>query len=587
MTDNVHVTVAPTSFIMAAGDITEATATVRNGGQTVDQFTFSIDGLNPDWYNLSASSVALFPNDQQNLKIFIHPTKSDESTAGSYNFQLIVASQENPDKKANVELTLEIKVVPELTLEIAPQRIVGRRGTYRILASNPGDTTTTLQLEAVDDEAILHYNLRPRRLTVPSGGYSESFLEIRLGWMDFFIGERECNFQVLAALPDSDEVKTVSGQLAISPWYKPLQQIRLPRIQLPHLMQPPSIESFVATTKDKRRFKLIWSVRRAAKVKLDDVDVKQQGEREVSPTETTSYVLAASNKYGNASQTVDVHPLVIPKGKISDRIRVLMLPTELEANAGGIPVISTVKVQNMGEIVDKFSGEIVGLEESWYSWSASSIALMPQATDQVQISFHPPKMKGVQSGIYPFAVVVRSQSRQEESTIVTGQLEVLPSAEFMMNVAPIRVSCRRRASFRINLVNSGVSNAEIFIEATDYDESLRFRIKNTRPIVDAWQTIEVPIVAKPKRGSIVGDRKRYDITVTARTAEGNPQSVRCEMYHRPFLNSWRPIKALIIFVIIAIVVNYIVGFGGGWLNLFKNPQEWLYEVIRHVRGWFS
>jgi len=156
-----------------------------------------------------------------------------------------------------------------------------------------------------------------------------------------------------------------------------------------------------------------------------------------------------------------------------------------------------------------------------------------------------------------------------------------------MNVAPFRVSCRRKASFRINLVNRGVSNAEIFIEATDYDESLRFRIKNKSPIVDAWQTTAVPMIAKPKRGSIVGERKRYDITVAARTAEGNPQSVHCEMHHRPFLNSWRPIKLLIIFVIIAVVVNYIVGFGGGWISLFKNPQEWLYEVIRHVRGWFS
>ena len=125
------------------------------------------------------------------------------------------------------------------------------------------------------------------------------------------------------------------------------------------------------------------------------------------------------------------------------------------------------------------------------------------------------------------------------------------------------------------------------MDATDYDESLRFRIKNKSPIVDAWQTTEVPIVAKPKRGSIVGEGKRYSITVSASTAEGTPQSVHCEMHHRPLLNSWRPIKIFIILVIIAIVVNYIVGFGGGWTNLFRNPQEWLYEVIRHVKGWFS
>ena len=592
MTDNIQVAVAPTAFSIAAGDIAEATATVRNTGQTVDQFIFSIDGLNPDWYNLSTSSVALFPNDQENLKIFIHPTESDESTAGSYTFQLIVASQENPDNKVNTELTLYIKVIPELRLNITPQRIVGRKGIYRILATNPGDTDITLQLEAVDDEAILHYKLQPERLTVPGGGYSESILGVRLGWMDFFIRERECNFQVLATVSDSDEVKTINGQLATTAWYRPLQRIRwprirLPRIKLPSVRRPPSIVSFKAITEDKRRFTLIWSVKRATEIKLDDEDIDQQGEREVSPARMTGYVLRASNKHGNVSQTVDVHPIVLPEIKTSDRIRVLMLPPEIEVNAGGVPVISAVEVQNIGEIVDKFFVEIEGLEKSWYSQSASSVALMPQATEQVQVSFHPPKTKGVRAGNYPFAVVVSSRSIQEESTIVIGQLEILPSAEFTMKVAPMRVSCRRKAKFRINLINRGVSNAEVFIEATDYDENLRFRIKNNSPIVDPWQTTEIPIIAKPKRGSIVGERKRHDITISAKTVDGPPQSVHCEMHHRPFLSSWRPVKILIILVIVAIVLNYIIGLGGGWVNLFTNPQEWFYEVIRHVKGWFS
>ena len=577
--DIVQVSVAPTAFVLSFGDVAEANATVRNNGQNVDQFIFSIEGLNPDWYNLSNSSVALFPNDQENLKIFIHPTKSDESTAGSYTFRLVVASKNSPKIKASVELRLDMKVVPELRLEVTPQRIIGRKGTYKIIAVNPGDTTATMQLEAADDDAILHYKLRPARLTVPGGGRSESLMEVKLGWTDFFIGERECDFYVMAILADSGEVKTVSGQLAITPW--------APHIPLLPLTQPPSIASFVVDTRDKRKFKLEWLVRQATEVKLDDVDVSQQGEREVSPTRATTYLLSASNKYGKVSQTVNVYPVVVPERKTSDRIRVLMLLTELKANAGGTLIPLAVEVQNMGDIVDKFSVQIEGLEESWYTRSASSLALMPRATGQVQVSFHPPKIKGVQSGTYPFAVAVRSQSRSEECTIVISQLKVLPSVDFTMKVAPIRLSCRRKGCFRVNLVNRGVSSAEIFIEATDSEEGLRLRLKNKKPIVDAWQTTEVQMVAKPKRNSIVGEMKRYDITVTAKSTEGDPQLVHCELHHRPFINSWRPIKALIIIIIIAFVVNYIAGFGGGWSDLFTNPQEWLYEVIRHVRGWLS
>ncbi len=415
-------------------------------------------------------------------------------------------------------------------------------------------------------------------MTVPGGGHSESVLHVRLGWMDFFVGERECNFQILATLSDTNDVKTISSQLVTIPWYRPLQ--------LPWLSRRPTITSFTATTEDKSAFMLIWSVKRATEVKLDDVEIDQQGVREVSPATATSYVLTAANKSGRVSRTVDVEPILLPEKKVSYKIRVLMSPTELEVSAGGMPAITTLEIQNLGETVDKFSIEIEGLVEPWYSRSASSIALMPQATGQVQISFRPPKTKGVQSGTHPFAVTVRSQSMQEESAIVRGQLEILPSVEFTVNVAPMRVSCRTKGTFRIKLANRGVSTADVFIEANDYEEGLRFRIKNKSNLVAAWHTIEVPMIAKPKRGSIVGERKRYDITVTATTVDGSSQSVRCEMHHRLFIGSWRPIRNIIILVVIAFVVHCFVGLGGGWKDLFTSPQEWLYTIIRLIRGWF-
>jgi len=116
---------------------------------------------------------------------------------------------------------------------------------------------------------------------------------------------------------------------------------------------------------------------------------------------------------------------------------------------------------------------------------------------------------------------------------------------------------------------------------------LRFRIKNMGPLIAAWETIEVPVVAKPKRSSVVGQTKRYDITIAARTPDGNSQSVHCEMYHRPLIGSWRPIRVIIILVVIVFVLHYVAGLGGGWSELIKNPMEWFYAAIRHVRGWFS
>ena len=585
MPDKIEVAIEPTALAVAPGDTAEATATLRNLGQTVDQLTITIEGLDPGWYTLPVSSVALFPNDQDKLRIVLHPPEAAKAEAGSYPFQIKVSSQENPEEVATVDLTVEIRALPELELSISPQRVTGRKGLYQIVVNNPGDVGTTLNLEASDAEGMLRYSLRPETLTVPAAGRSESTLEVRLGWMAFFGGEKEFDFQVLAAPPGAEEAKTINGQLVRIPWYKTLPQIRLP-----WLARPPAIATFKATTEDKREFNLSWAVKRATEVKLDDEDVDRQGEIVVNPTETTKYVLTASNKYGSSSQTVEVKPRPVPKAKVSDRIRGSLAPTELQVYAGGVPAQATLQLQNLGEIVDKFLVEIEGLDEAWYSRSASSIALMPQATDQVQISVQPPKRKGVKAREYPFAVTVRSQSTPEEAASVVGQLEVLPLVEFKPGVRPYRVSCRRKGTFRINLANTGVSDINFALEATDMDEGLRFRFKNESPVVPAWNTVEVPMIARPKRGSMVGEKKRYDITVTAIAGEGNTQSVNCELHHNPFIGSWRPIvrviRAIIVLALLGVAIYFLIQWGGGWKVLTSSPQTWVNQLIRTVEGWF-
>jgi len=417
--------------------------------------------------------------------------------------------------------------------------------------------------------------------------------------MAFFGGEKTFDIQVLAQHPETGEAKTIDGQLVRIPWYrtlrtwyKTLPQIRLPRIQLPWLTRPPAIGTFKATTEDKREFKLSWSTKRATELKLDDEEVDREGEKLVRPTETTSYVLTASNKYGSSSQTVEVQPLPVPRAKASERIRVSLSQTQFQVQAGGVPLPATVQMENLGDIVDKFLVEVEGLDEAWYSRSASSIALMPQATDQVQISFQPPKRKGIKARIYPFAVTVRSQTNLEEATSVVGELEVLPSVEFKLGVRPYRISCRRKGTFRINLANTGVSDAHFTLDAVDLDEGLRFRFKNDSPTVLAWNTDEVLMIARPKRGSMVGEKKRYDITVTANVGEGNPQTVNCELNHNPFIGSWKPIlrviRAVIVLGIIFLAVIWVLHLGGGIPGVKAgHPPNWEIWVNNLIRKFTS
>jgi len=471
-------------------------------------------------------------------------------------------------------------------LSIAPPNTSGRKGTYQIVANNPGDRETTLHLTVSDVQRKLQFHLHPESLTVPGGSRSEATLDVQLNWLTFlFSGGKDFDFQVSATLPEATEARTVSGQLVHIPWYK-----TLPRIRLPWMERPPNISTFKVTTEDKREFKLSWSVKRTTEVQLDDEDVDPQGESLVYPAGTTQYVLAASNKYGTTSQTLEVHPLPLPKAKASERIRASLSPTALQVQAGVTPAQAILQIQNLGDIVDKFLIEIEGLDESWYSRSASSIALMPQATDQVQISFQPPKKKGVKAKEYPFAVTVRSQSTPDDATSIVAQLEVLPSIDFKLGVRPYRVSCRKKGTFRIKLTNTGVSDINFVLEATDLDEGLRFRFKDENPQVTAWNSIEVPMLARPKRGSGVGEKKRYDINVNAVAGEGNMQTTNCELYHSPLIASWRPIlraiRIIIFLGIIGVAAYFVLKWGGGWQTLTSSPQTWVNNLIHTVEGWF-
>ena len=276
--------------------------------------------------------------------------------------------------------------------------------------------------------------------------------------------------------------------------------------------------------------------------------------------------------------------------RVSERIRASLNPFQIQASAGGVPGQATLQIQNLGDIVDKFLVEIEGLDETWYSRSASSIALMPQASDHVQISFQPPKKKGVKARAYPFAVSVRSQSMPDQTTTVIGQLEVQPSIEFKLGVRPYRISSRRKGNFRINIASTGVSDASVVLDATDLDEGLSFTLPPDNPEVRAWETIEVPMTARPKRGSMVGERKRYDITITATDPNGKTQTANCEFNHRPFMASWRPVvrvvRALIVLAAIGTLVYFVLHWGGGWGTLTRSPQTWVDQLVRTVEGWF-
>ena len=185
MAQEVELRLTPEVLEVEAGAEVEAIATVANRSQVVDQYALSLEGLDPNWYELTPSSVSLFPNDQAQVKILIHPPLTTETKAGDHPLKLVAVSQDNPERRAELQLTLQVKAFGGLAMEVAPGRVEARTGSYRVLLRNGGNADSRLVLRGIDPEDALIYQFagfkaaEPAEVLVPAGGEKEVTVNVK------------------------------------------------------------------------------------------------------------------------------------------------------------------------------------------------------------------------------------------------------------------------------------------------------------------------------------------------------------------------------------------------------------------------
>lgn len=225
MSVNIGVILGSTRMEVPAGGSTETTLTVRNLSQIVDHYIISVEGLDPTWWNISVPTFSLFPNDQGEAKLSIHPPKEAEAKAGGYSFRVKATSKADPQDFTAVEALLILKGFILWDVDMTPSKVKGKSGTYNITINNLGNTDAVIVLEAKDAEEALAYQFSQNPATVPGGGSSR----VRLNVSPKGKGEwkKVYNFQVTSKPSDARqqqrESKTINGQLEYPkrgfPWW--------------------------------------------------------------------------------------------------------------------------------------------------------------------------------------------------------------------------------------------------------------------------------------------------------------------------------------------------------------------------------
>ena len=222
MSANIILSLSATKLEVDPGESVEATINIRNQSQIVDEFDIRIEGLDPTWWTLSTSSVSLFPRDHGEAKLTIRPPKEAEAKAGSYSFQVRAVSQADPKEMTEEGAYLILSGFLVWDVEMSPTKVVGGSGTYRITASNSGNTDINLVFEGKDPEEALNYTFSHDEMTVPAG--ESALITLKVSPKEGEKGKLY-SFQVrvrpAGAKVPWREAKTINGQLEYRPRRRP------------------------------------------------------------------------------------------------------------------------------------------------------------------------------------------------------------------------------------------------------------------------------------------------------------------------------------------------------------------------------
>ena len=195
----------------------ELSLTIQNLSEIVDQYNLEVEGLDAAWLTLSPPRISLFPQDEGQVTIKLHPPET--ARAGTYDFAVKVVSRENPVEWSRAQATLDVTPVFLFDVSLSPQRksIVEAEATFDLELTNPGNVDLTLDFSATDPEAGCAYRFDPSQATVEAGGKEQVQLTVTPGQAAQEEG-RLYTFTVTAAPVDAPgRARTVSGQLHCQP----------------------------------------------------------------------------------------------------------------------------------------------------------------------------------------------------------------------------------------------------------------------------------------------------------------------------------------------------------------------------------
>ncbi|MGB8645982.1 MAG: hypothetical protein WCF84_12150, partial [Anaerolineae bacterium] len=143
--------------------------TLHNAGNVLDTFSFSVQGIAPEWARIDPVEVSLSPNEQATAVLTVTPR--DDTMAGDYPFVLRSYSHVNVSTRTDINLKLHIPPRGGFRLDFPIPEIQSQGEAYYAF-SLVGDPITNIDIEAnltaSDEGNACEYAFEAKRVLIPA-----------------------------------------------------------------------------------------------------------------------------------------------------------------------------------------------------------------------------------------------------------------------------------------------------------------------------------------------------------------------------------------------------------------------------------
>lgn len=192
-----------------------------------------------------------------------------------------------------------------------------------------------------------------------------------------------------------------------------------------------------------------------------------------------------------------------------------------------------VDVENRGDVEDRVTLRVQGIDPSWVEVPDEFITIPPRQTVPVPFAIKPPRGRGVPSGRQRMRVEVVSQRYPQAKIGLSAALAVSGFVAFDAEMEPTELRLPGRVVVTIH--NTGNSPSEFKVAGRDLQQVVRFRGERDNIQLQPSQSANIELALEPRQTNWFGEGDVYPFEIEVSAARGGKKSLPGEAVARSLI----------------------------------------------------